>query len=63
MNPKRVVELGEETADRVEAAAAAVLHGVGEQTDHPAVLDRIDDLLGTRLVALRAVLRETSRIE
>ncbi|MFQ5689391.1 MAG: HipA domain-containing protein [Gemmatimonadota bacterium] len=58
MNPKRVRELGEETADAVEFSARDVFDRVAGLTEHPAVLDRIGSLMATRLAELRGVLRE-----
>jgi serine/threonine-protein kinase HipA len=59
MNPKKVRELGEETADAVESSASDVFHGVAGVTEHPAVLDRISSLVVTRLEELREVLQDT----
>lgn len=56
MNPKRVRELGEETADAVESSASDVFDGVAGLTAHPPVLDRISALVVTRLAELRGLL-------
>jgi hypothetical protein len=58
MNPKKVRELGEETADAVESSASDVFDEVAGPTGHPPVLDRIHALVVTRLAELRGVLQD-----
>jgi serine/threonine-protein kinase HipA len=58
MNPKKVTELGEQTADAVESAAPDVFHGVAGLTRHPPVLDRMSSLVAKRIAELRGILTD-----